>query len=98
MNTYTPAGAVPPQAPPVVQQPVAIDPGHRHDTAKGAASGAAAAVVIPGIAFLIFICSIFTMQLCLGIGPVVGGIVGAGIGHHEKKKHQAQNIAGMQSY
>lgn len=30
-------------------QPAVIDPGHHHDTAKGAAGGAAAACVVPGI-------------------------------------------------
>jgi len=58
------------------QQPAIIDPGHHHDTAKGAAGGAVAACFIPGI------------------GPVVGGIVGAGIGHHEKRKHQEEALTG----
>lgn len=30
-----------------------------------------------------------------GIGPVAGGIIGGAIGHHEKKKHQAEAAAGV---
>lgn len=33
-----------------------------------------------------------------GIGPVVGGVVGAGIGHHEKKKHQAEVLTGTEHH
>jgi hypothetical protein len=36
-----------------------------------------------------------TAAVVPGIGPVVGGIVGGAIGHHEKKKHQAEAVAGV---
>lgn len=39
-----------------------VDPGHHHDTAKGAAAGAAAACIIPGIGPV--------------VGGVVGGAIG----------------------
>ena len=54
MNTYPAAVPVQPVAP--------IDPGHHHDTAKGAAGGAAAAAIIPGIGPV--------------VGGIIGGAIG----------------------